>query len=51
MNEIYIGVAADGFAIEYDGQRYWINQEDDPAEKLTELFEKMGFTVTCGEEY
>jgi hypothetical protein len=48
---VTIGIAADGFSITINNKRYWINQEDDPSEKLSELFESLGYVVQIGEEY
>lgn len=51
MKKITVSVACDGFSVEFDGQRYRINQEDDPGEVLKEIFETLGFEVELEEDW
>jgi len=45
MKNVTIGVACDGFTIIIADKEYSINQEDDPGEKLKELFLDLGYKV------
>lgn len=49
---ITIGIQCDGFSITLpNGKRVDVNQEDDHAEKLTEIFQELNFAVEVEEEY
>lgn len=49
---ITIGIKCDGFSITLpNGKRVDVNQEDDHAEKLSEIFRELGFNIKIKEEY
>ena len=48
---VIIGTSYDGFAVTVNGKRWWINQEDDPASALYEIFETLGCSVEIEQEY
>lgn len=51
MKKIVIEVMSDAFALKIDKDYYYINQENDPSEKLKQVFEKLGWEVEIEEVY
>ena len=48
---VTIGIEAGAFSITIDGERYHIDQEDDPSIELTKLFKSLGYHVEISEDY